>query len=52
MNDCGSMGTVNDLEQGYKVITYRSVLFPAPASRSTSHQCEALVGGLNNIRLP
>jgi hypothetical protein len=35
---------MNDLEQFNKVMTYRSVLFPAPAVRSTSYRCKALIG--------
>jgi hypothetical protein len=43
---------MNDLEQSNKVMTYRSVLFPAPAVRSTSYRCKALVRSPKDVRFP
>jgi len=37
------VGTMNNLEQTHKHVTYRSVLFPAPAFKPTRYQCDALV---------
>ena len=44
LDDCRSSGPINDLERTNKVMTYKRVLFPAPAVRSTGYLCKALVG--------
>ena len=46
------VGALNYLKQAHTVTTYKSVLFPAPALESTTCQCNALVSGSENIRLP
>ena len=43
---------MNDIEQSNKVITYRSVLFPAPAVRSTSYRHKALISSSKDVRFP
>jgi hypothetical protein len=43
---------MNELEHFNKVMTYRSVLFPAPAVRSTSYRCRALIGSSKDVRFP
>ncbi len=46
------VAAVNNLEQTHKYVTYRSVLFPAPALRLTSYQCQTLTSRLKCVRLP
>ena len=46
------VGPMNDLERVHKVMTYMSVLFPAPAVRSISYRRKALIGSSKDIRFP
>ncbi len=43
---------LNYLKRAHKFMTYKSVLFPAPALESISYKCNTLVSGSENIRLP
>ena len=43
---------MNDVKQSNKVMTYRRVLFPAPAVQSTSYRCKALICRLKDVRFP
>ena len=43
---------MNDLGQPSKIMTYRSVLFPAPAAQPTSYRCKVLICSLNDVRFP
>jgi hypothetical protein len=43
LNNPRSRSSMNGLEQSSKVMTYRNVLFPAPAVRSPSYRCKALI---------
>ena len=45
-NRGSSRAHMNDLERFIKIMTYRSVLFPAPAVRSTGYRRRALIGSL------
>ena len=43
---------MNDLEWTHKAMTYKRVLFPAPAVRSTSYTCRAVIRNSKNVRFP
>ena len=43
---------MNDVKQSDKVMTYRSVLFPAPAERSTSYVRKTLISSSKDVRFP
>ena len=45
-------GNMSDLEYGHPRSTYRSVLFPQPAVRSTRHQCKHHAGSYRSVRFP
>ena len=47
------VGALNNLKQAHTIMTYRSVLFPAPAIKMNKLLArKALVCGLKDIRLP
>ena len=43
---------MNNLEQSNQIITYRSVLFPAPAVRSSSYRQKAFINSSKDVRFP
>jgi hypothetical protein len=46
------VGGMNELEECNKVMSYRSVHFPAPAVGSISYRCKAVMGSLKDVRIP